>query len=105
MLTAIKLLTAIKTCEWFRYEGSDTPCYVHAGTTGPDAITLRVADPPWNRTDAPMPIEYQHVGDDQWIPTGYAGRVSYDVTRSVGDDGDGYRFHPYIVTHLVSIVH
>ena len=100
MLTAIKLLTAIKTCEWFRYDGTDTPGYVHAGTTGDDAITLRVADPPWNHTDASMPIEYRRVGDDPWLPTGYAGRVSYDASRDATDDGDGYRFHPYIVTHL-----
>jgi hypothetical protein len=101
VLTASMLHIAITTCEWFRYEGNDDNA-VTGGTTGPDAIDLRMAFPPWNRTGAQMPIEYRHVGADDWIPTGYAGRVSYDVERSVGEDTDGYRFYPYKVTDLVT---
>ncbi len=105
MLTALMLLTAIKTSEWHRYDGTDTPGFINAGTTGPDAIDLRVADPPWNHTDAPMAIEYKHVAADEWLPTGYAGQVRYDSTRDATDDGDGYTFYPYEIYGLALTTH
>lgn len=101
MLTARALLAAIKTAEWFRYEGSD-PGYVTAGTTGADAITLR-ATLPASCTDTPQAIEYQHVGEDTWIPSGYAGYPHYDATRDITEDTDGYAFWPYVVTELQGI--
>ncbi len=77
---------------------------MNAGTHGtPDAIDLRAAYPPLSIRPTPMPIEYRRVTDGRdapWLPTGYAGRVSYDVDRAVGEDTDGYRFHPYKVTDL-----
>lgn len=102
--TMLRLLTAIKTSEWHTYEGISGVYYVTAGTVGPDAINLRVSLPVGNRTEERQEIEYQHVGADGWLPTGYDGRVSYDASREVTDDGDGYSFHPYQVTDIRLII-
>jgi hypothetical protein len=103
MPAGLRLLVAIKTSEWSRYEGSD-PNYITAGTHGtPDAIDLRVALPDGRDAGRKFPIEYRHVGADEWLPTGYSGIARYDVERSVGEDSDGYRFHPYKVTDVALI--
>ena len=105
MLTALSLLTAVKTSEWHRYTGYDfTPMdgYATAGTTGPDAVNLRCALPA-HFFGQPAFIEYQHVGSEQWLPTGYAAVMRYDSSRDHEPDGEGYEFIPYRVTDLSTV--
>lgn len=100
MITALSLLTAIKTGDWFRYTGSvDNQGYAMSGTTGENAINLR-CPLPMSVTDGPLFIEYQHVGSDEWLQTGYMATMRYDASRPHEDDGDGYEFVPYRIDVL-----
>ena len=102
MVTTLGLLTAIKTCDWYRYDGDpydDNTFYATAGTTGPDAIDLRCA---LTAERLPSLIEYRYVGTDDWLTTGFTAIMRYDASREHETDGEGYEFVPYYVTELAS---
>lgn len=102
MITALKLLRAIRMSDWSRYtgDGGRDADYATAGTTGMGAIELRC---PLSLGAAypAQPIEYRHVGSEgPWMVTGYRALVRYDTARKHVPDGDGYYFVPYKVTEL-----
>lgn len=101
-LSTIRLLTAIKTCEWFRYEGSDTPDYASTGTTGDDAFDLRVLIDynGFTTGTASQPIQYRRIDEDDWHDTGFTAIPRHDVSREYESDDDGYLFVPYALESL-----